>query len=70
MKSIKIENNNHGTVHPKRFIPFSPSTSNFILNLKYFATKMSLVHLLFPGPLTTTLIYVLFLFTPQPLDNS
>lgn len=68
MESIKIENNNHGTVHPKRFIPFSPSTSNFILNLKYFATKMSLVHLLWP--LATTLIYVLFLFTPQPLDNS
>lgn len=23
MKSIKIENNNHGMFHPQRFIPFS-----------------------------------------------
>ena len=70
MKSIKIENNNHGTFHPKRFIPFSFSTSNLILNLVYFATKMSLAHLLFSRPLTTTLAYVLLLLTPQPLYNS
>lgn len=55
MKSIKTENYNHGMFRPKRFMPFTFSTSNLTLNLEYFATKMFLTHLLFSGLLATIL---------------